>query len=517
MREVLNDFNFIQHLPCISDIYSKDIERFKMCRSKSESGAGINRRCTHQNPYGKRMVNLQAQKQYHTKHGNEEKLQQVVKEMQDLQTKRSVLESKAPNIQPFVIPISPAAEKTLNVLTAAGLTPYIVGGTVRDALTQQPIKDVDIEVYNADHDEIVKALKSIGKVDEVGKQFGVIKVIVDGEDFDVSLPRIDNKVGIGHKDFTVEVNKDLTIQEATERRDFTVNALMYDHSLGYIIDAHTGIQDYKDRTLKHVSEAFDEDPLRVLRGVQMAARFDMELHPDTVERAKKLSGEFDSLAKERVQMEFQKLFTKSYYPNKGFKVLKDTEWDKNFPGLANVNNKALHEDLQSAGTLSKKLKLNEEERVMLFGSVIASRVDADQRRNFLSYITVGDKLKNETYNIVHQEEPENSAPHTIKAWVYNMEKGVTVENWVRSQQIINPSKNYDKVLTTARELNINNKPEKDIMDGQVLSAEVGRNPGRWMKEAMNTARSAQYNNEFNDSETALAWIKKNSDKLQAMQ
>ena len=106
--------------------------------------------------------------------------------------------------------------------------PLVVGGAVRDSLSGHASKDVDIEVHGSSIGSIVKHLKEQGyHVDEVGRQFGVLKVSKGGvKNLDVSVPRRENRVGVGHKAFAVEFSENMSVSEAAERRDFTFNAIM---------------------------------------------------------------------------------------------------------------------------------------------------------------------------------------------------------------------------------------------------------------------------------------------------
>ncbi len=102
-----------------------------------------------------------------------------------------------------------------------------IGGSVRDMLLDVPSKDIDIEVFGLDADELVGILSQFGKVDAVGKSFGVLKVQMKGKDYDFSLPRRENKEGRGHKGFMVAVDPNMSLAEASKRRDFTINAISY--------------------------------------------------------------------------------------------------------------------------------------------------------------------------------------------------------------------------------------------------------------------------------------------------
>jgi len=110
---------------------------------------------------------------------------------------------------------------------------YLVGGCVRDALLGITHKDFDLEVYGVSYDQLERALAPHGRVDLVGKSFGVIKFSNrDGAQWDFSLPRRDSKMSAGHKGFQVEFDPNISPKQAASRRDFTINALMFDPRTG---------------------------------------------------------------------------------------------------------------------------------------------------------------------------------------------------------------------------------------------------------------------------------------------
>ena len=209
---------------------------------------------------------------------------------------------------------------------------FFVGGCVRDEVMDVSIKDIDIEVFGISPAELTLILKDFGKVDLVGQSFGVIKLTTEDEDFDFSFPRRDNKVGVGHKGFEVEVDHTMTPIEAARRRDFTWNGMSMTIS-GEIIDPFGGIDDIKAKRIRHISESFAEDPLRVLRGFQFAGRFNMKVCNETAELCKSLKSEFHTLPKERIWEEWKKWALKSQKPSAGLKFLVDTEWVSLFPEI----------------------------------------------------------------------------------------------------------------------------------------------------------------------------------------
>lgn len=238
---------------------------------------------------------------------------------------------------PGLIEVDAGLRQVLGAVGAAGGRPMLVGGCVRDRLLGAVSKDVDVEVYGRSLDELEAALLASGcRVDAVGAQFGVLKVVAGGGEFDVSVPRRDSKTGVGHRGFAVEVDHTISEVEATARRDFTINSLMWDPMSGDIVDCHQGLVDLERRVLRHTSAAFAEDPLRVLRGVQFAGRFDMTFDADTVALCRSMSGEFGSLPTERVWGEWSKIASKAVSPSRSLAALTETGWVEHHPELVGI-------------------------------------------------------------------------------------------------------------------------------------------------------------------------------------
>ena len=212
---------------------------------------------------------------------------------------------------------------------------YLVGGCVRDALAGLlPVKDFDVEVFGVDYDQLIAALAPWGATDLVGRSFGVVKLsTASGHGYDFTLPRRDSKVSAGHKGFDVSFDPAIAPREAAARRDFTINSVMYDPRSRQVLDFFGGQADLKERILRHTSAAFTEDPLRVLRGMQLAGRFELRGAPETVELARRMKGHFAELAVERVREEWFKWAQRSRLPSAGLRFLAGTEWIDHFPEI----------------------------------------------------------------------------------------------------------------------------------------------------------------------------------------
>ncbi|MBI4327023.1 MAG: polynucleotide adenylyltransferase, partial [Chloroflexi bacterium] len=143
----------------------------------------------------------------------------------------------------------------------------------------------------------------------------------------------DSKTAPGHKGFAVTLTPDITPREAAARRDFTINSLMYDPRQEQVLDFYGGRSDLTQGILRHTSEAFEEDPLRVLRGMQFASRFNLEPAPETIDLCRRMKPGYPELAPERVREEWFKWAAQSAVPSVGLQFLAATEWIEHFPEL----------------------------------------------------------------------------------------------------------------------------------------------------------------------------------------
>ena len=237
--------------------------------------------------------------------------------------------------RPFIMP--QAVQRLVQAIAQAGGKPVAVGGCVRDHLLGLAPKDIDIEVYGVSLERLKSCLQPIAQINEVGKSFGILKTTLAGETFDISLPRTESKTGRGHRSFAVSVDANLPFAQACLRRDFTINAMGIDLLTGKLLDPCGGSNHLKQGVLHHVSDAFDEDPLRVLRACQFVARFDLTLHAHTIAKCLSLQQELASLSVERVRTEMEKLLL-SPHPAKGLQALHDCGALVLFPELAALQN-----------------------------------------------------------------------------------------------------------------------------------------------------------------------------------
>ncbi len=207
-----------------------------------------------------------------------------------------------------------------------GGTVYEVGGTVRDQLWGMPHKDKDLLVTGIKLNDLISLLRSHGNLQEVGKSFGILKFQARNKEggFDIALPRTERSTGLGHRDFEVQFDEKLPVEVDLGRRDFTVNAMAREWKTGRLIDPFDGGRDLEQKILRQVfAESFPEDPLRLLRAVQFAARFELTLEPQTYEALRKNAALIETVSPERVVEEIGKLF-RARHPSRGFYLMKET-------------------------------------------------------------------------------------------------------------------------------------------------------------------------------------------------
>ncbi len=234
------------------------------------------------------------------------------------------------------------SEEIVRAVLAKGRI-YEVGGAVRDRYISPvlPDKDRDYLVTGIPLDDLCTLLTDFGKVDLVGKSFGVIKFLpfrrFGGDQvFDIALPRTEYSTGPGHKDFKVNYDHNLKVEDDLVRRDFTINAMAEDLSTGELVDPLDGRSDIKKRLIRITNPgSFKDDPLRMLRAVQFSARFEFQVEESTLASLEENAGLISTISPERIQEELNKLLLKAKYPSSGFRLMQKVGLlDKVLPELA---------------------------------------------------------------------------------------------------------------------------------------------------------------------------------------
>jgi tRNA nucleotidyltransferase (CCA-adding enzyme) len=224
----------------------------------------------------------------------------------------------------------------------------LVGGFVRDFFLGQSSEDIDLEVYGVDPRQLELILVDIfERVGLQGKSFGVFRSNIGEVELNISLPRLESKQGRRHNDFFIHSDPGLNLKQAAERRDFTINSLAVDAVSGELFDFFQGRADLARRTLRVVNaDHFREDPLRIYRAMQLVARFDLTVTPETMILLREMvvEGELEYLAPERIKQEFTKLLLAAK-PSAGFRLIDELGIiEKYFPELHNL--KAVAQEVQ---------------------------------------------------------------------------------------------------------------------------------------------------------------------------
>lgn len=211
-----------------------------------------------------------------------------------------------------------------------GAAVYAVGGRVRDEFRQRlggverPPKDLDYVVTGAPLDELLAALRQAGRVDVVGASFAVLKFRHAAGEADIALPRRERSTGVGHKEFAVESGPDIPLEDDLRRRDFRMNMIARRLADDEVVDPYGGIEDIVAERIDIVDErTFEEDPLRMLRAAQFAARFGYEPTARTTAAMRASAALATTVSAERVGEEIAKLMTASA-PSSGLEILRVT-------------------------------------------------------------------------------------------------------------------------------------------------------------------------------------------------
>ena len=208
--------------------------------------------------------------------------------------------------------VLPLACDIADAVRRAGGRALVVGGFVRDRLLGHLSKDLDLEVFGIGEDRLARLLADFGRVEAVGQSFPVYKL----GSIDVALPRRESKTGRGHKGFTVTGDPNMSFEEATRRRDFTINAIGWDPLTDEYLDPARGRADLDHRVLRVVDpRTFGDDSLRVLRALQFAARFELTVDPHTFTLCASIP--LDDLPAERIWGELEKLLCRARRPSVG--------------------------------------------------------------------------------------------------------------------------------------------------------------------------------------------------------
>ena len=404
----------------------------------------------------------------------------------------------------------------------------VVGGAVRDAVLGRVAYDVDIEVYGIPAERLEQLLDAEFGVDRVGLAFGILKL--KHLDIDVSLPRRESKAGLGHRGFEVMTDAFMTIEEASARRDFTFNSMLFDPLTSELIDPHGGQDDLERGLLRHTNAAsFHEDPLRVLRAVQLSARLELTAHAETLALCASIP--IEGLARERLLGEFQKLLVAGVRPSNGLAVLKGSGWTQYFPELAALietdpqgeNRPDAWERTASALDQLARTRGDDEREELIIGlATLCHAMPAHATVSFLSRLinspTLLDPVKALTAEL---RAVSLEALHSIRdgdirriAWrVGRFDRFVRVltcrEAWML-ESAMQPDWWREVVAELeqrSEKLGVRTQPPERIMMGRHLLA-LGERPGRHLGPMLDRLFELQLEGAFSSEEEGSEWARR---------
>lgn len=389
-----------------------------------------------------------------------------------------------------------------------GLRPVIVGGYIRDAILKIKSKDIDIEIYGVlSFEKLQDLLKEFGSVNMVGKSFGVCKLKFEDYDLDFSLPRVDNKVGSGHKGFRVEINPTIDFKTATSRRDFTINSIGYDIIEKKILDPFGGVDDLKKRILKAVNlESFSQDPLRVLRAAQFCARFDLKIEDALFETCKNmvLKNMLAELPKERVFEEIKKLLLKSQKPSVGFELLRE------------FGTNLYTKDAAVTDEIAKRLTSNKQTNLVLMLAGLCHTMEQNEIENFLLQFTNEKEILKRVSELVlgYNKTITANVKNIDDYFLYKLAAAVSIEEFTILSFSICKANDKPKVCQItqiiekrAKELAVFNKKLPPLLHGKELIL-CGLKPSPNFKKILEDAYEAQMHSIFQNHAEAMIWLKK---------
>jgi len=435
-------------------------------------------------------------------------------------------------------------------IQALGGQAWLVGGCVRDLLLGLAPKDWDMEVYGLELVYLNQHLQTLGKCEQVGRHFGVSKLWIQGLEIDVAVPRTEKKSGLGHKGFEVSTDPYISPEKACLRRDFTMNAMMFDPLQGELHDFHHGLDDLEAKVLRAVSPAFAEDPLRPLRAMQFAARFQLNMDKDTAAMCQALMVEADSLPAARIWQEWLK-WSKSDYPSWGLIALKDMGWLALYPELFALQGCAQHTRwhpegdvwrhtclvVDEAAKLAAARGLRGDDRVVLLfaalchdlGKPLTSIVDEDGQiqapnhgecgtapsKSFLKAIAAPKWLCKQVLPLVemHVAHFAESVSTSAVLWLAYRLHPVNIVLWEMLTEAdasgcspLPATRPALAWLEEAKVLNVQYQQQAAIITGKVL-INMGAQPSRQFGALLNKAYKAQLDGAFSNVREAKLWLR----------
>ena len=397
------------------------------------------------------------------------------------------------NKQPFLpaIPI-------LNHITAHGFEAYFVGGAVRDYIMNRPIHDIDITT-SATPDEIEAIFKH---TIPIGKEHGTINVVVDGENYEVTTYRTESEYvdhrRPGHVAFVRNLYEDIL------RRDFTMNAIAMDAAFN-IVDHFNGQHDIAQqviRTVEQPDDRFEEDALRILRGIRFYAQLGFTIEQETRAAMKRHIPEIDYLSIERIVTELKKLICASH-AKKGVALLHSLNAWAYIPYFKQFNMSLMI--VQSAMPFTLFIAITEKTQPEINASLKLLKLSNKEQQAVTTYRKLIDDL------------PEIKSEKQLKQYVYDYGVQPICDVLAHSDTLVSnaieiptsPILSQAHVTNVAQQLPIRSRQALAINGHEVMDV-CQRKPGKWLKETLRALECSVVQGDVSNTQTALIeWVKKN--------
>ncbi len=398
------------------------------------------------------------------------------------------------------------------MLRSHGIRPVVVGGYLRDILMgNDKGKDVDLELYRlASLEQLSKWLAPYGKAVLVGKSFGVIKLAFEGFDIDFSQPRTENKSGSGHRGFDVTTYETLDFATAAKRRDFTINAMGFDLIDGVLLDPYNGLDDLRKRRLQCVdSHTFTEDPLRLFRALQFAARFHLHASDSLIALCRNMyrEGALAELPKERIFDEMKKLLL-APRPSVGLKLMKTMDAVGFFPQLEALESTSWEDTLKMLDALT----LHHPPLTLLLVALVHRMPDPNTCEEFLESFSFDKRLNEKVLKLFSHYQ--NLLMETNDGFVRRMALHVTIADLCLIASC-DPRSSYRDagaaLFEHAGRLHVRHEKPVPILQGRHL-IELGITPSVHFSTLLDAAFQAQLDGAFDSRKTGIEWIKKEKEK-----
>jgi len=386
---------------------------------------------------------------------------------------------------------------------SAGGRAYLVGGCVRDGLLSRTPKDLDVEVHRLEEAALVQELRALGTVKEVGRAFGVYKLVGVDLEVDVSMPRRDSS--------TADRDPFLGEKAATARRDLTINSLLLDPLTGELLDYFGGQEDLRQKRLREVdSSRFGDDPLRALRAIRLGATLGFELADSLRGHCRVM--DLSSLPGERIWIELDRILLEAERPGDAVYELYSLGLIPSIlPGLEGAGRTLVQERLNRAASMATQLPGNGDKRVLLL-SVLLAPLKQPAAIQLMDRLCLhrwqGQPLRRPVLAVL--KALEGRLPATDTALRKAAER-VDLEIFLKVREVLEPASGALDALGRARDIGVAAGALPELVRGEDIVA-MGIEPGPQVGGVLSAVREAQLEGVLSSREEALEWVRERNNR-----